>query len=271
MVDSDRVDAEEVREQAERQHGARGTSWAAMAELDPGFLAAYLRLARVPVEHGRLDPVTRELVRLAVDANATHLYLPAIPGDIDRALAAGATPAEVMEVLECAATLGIHAANIGVPILVEVLRELGVYEEPGELDERRERLKADFVRNRGYWHDFWEELLELDPEFFEAYTDFSSVPWRTGSLLPKVKEFIYISFDVAATHLYVPGLRLHIRNAIGYGATAGEIVEVIELASTLGIHAVEVGAPMLIARLRDGAADAAHSLSSADSSDDRAR
>src|SRR5690606_25608539 len=120
---------------------------------------------------------------------------------------------------------------------------------PAPLSEDQERLKQEFTRTRGYWHPFWDEILELDPEMFEAYTDFSSVPWRTGVLEPKVKEFIYIAFDVSATHLYVPGLKLHIENAIGYGATPGEILEVMEIASVLGIHAVTSAAPILAEEL----------------------
>lgn len=33
---------------------------------------------------------------------------------------------------------------------------------------------------------------------------FSSVPWKHGTLPPKVKEFIYIAIDAATTHLYDP-------------------------------------------------------------------
>ena len=36
-----------------------------------------------------------------------------------RALALGATPAEILETLELTSTMGIHAANTGVPILLE--------------------------------------------------------------------------------------------------------------------------------------------------------
>ena len=43
--------------------------------------------------------------------------------------------------------------------------------------------------------------------------------------------------DAATTHLYEPGLRQHIRNALRYGATKEEIMEVLELVSVLGIHA----------------------------------
>lgn len=62
---------------------------------------------------------------------------------------------------------------------------------------------------------------------FAAYLEFTSVPWTKraeegklgGVLEPKIKELIYRAFDVAAMHLYQPGLKLHYRNALGYGAT----------------------------------------------------
>ena len=147
------------------------------------------------------------------------MYLPGVRAHIKAALSLGVTQQEIMEVLELSATLGIHAMNIGVPILVEVLQEKGLRSGPGRLDDYQQQLKAEFARTRGYWHPFWDEILELDPQMFAAYAEFSAVPWRTGTLEPKVKEFIYIAFDTAATHLYVKGLKLHIENAIGYGAT----------------------------------------------------
>ena len=166
-----------------------------------------------------------------------------------RALKAGATKDEIMEVLELTSTLGIHAMNIGVPILVQVLTEKGLRTGPAELTEYQQQVKADFTKARGYWHEFWDEMLELDPELFAAYTEFSSVPWRSGTLSPKVKEFVYIAFDTAATHLYVKGLKLHIENAIGYGATAQEILEIMEIASVLGMHATITAAPILAEEL----------------------
>ena len=135
-----------------------------------------------------------------------------------------------MEVLELTSTLGIHACNTGVPILMEELEAAGLLPSR-ELSERQERIKADFERHRGYWNSFWDDVLVLDPDFFEAYTEFSSVPWKSGPLEPKVKELIYTAFDVAATHMFEPGLRVHIRNALGYGATREEIMEVFELVS----------------------------------------
>src|SRR5262249_45927978 len=210
---------EEIKEEFIRVRGTWGDTWQALLELDPEFLKAYTDFSAVPWRKNHLDDKVKEFIYIAVDANATHLYLPGVRQHVKAALKLGATPQEIMEVLELTSTLGIHAMNIGVPILVEVLEEKGLRTGPAPLDEYQERLKADSPNTRGYWHAFWDDMLELDPELFEAYTNFSSVPWRTGTLEPKVKELIYIAFDTAATHLYVKGLKLHIENAVGSGAT----------------------------------------------------
>ena len=55
--------------------------------------------------------------------------------------------------------------------------------------------------------------------------------------------------EAGADVLYAPGLRLHIKNAIGYGATREEILEVMELASVIGIHSCTVGVPILVEEL----------------------
>lgn len=237
-----------LREEFVDARGFWNEFWDSLLALDEDFFEAYLNFSSVPWKSGPLEPKVKEFVYIAVDAAATHLYEPGIRQHIKQALALGATSAEIMEVLELTATLGIHACNIGVPILVEELEAAGNPIDR-QLDDRRKRSKADFEKKRGYWHPFWDEMLVLDPDFFDSYTQFSSVPWVSGPLEPKVKELIYTAFDVAATHLYVKGLRLHIRNALDYGATREEVLEVIELASVIGIHSCTVGVPILVEEL----------------------
>jgi alkylhydroperoxidase/carboxymuconolactone decarboxylase family protein YurZ len=244
---------QEIKDEFIKVRDTWGDSWQAILELDPEFFAAYLKFSAVPWRKNHLEDKVKEFIYIAIDSAATHMYLPGVQQHIKAALKVGATPAEIMEVLELTATLGIHAMNIGVPILVEVLEEKGLRNGPGDLNQYQRELKAEFTQTRGYWHPFWDEMLELDPELFAAYTEFSSVPWRQGTLPPKVKEFVYIAFDTAATHLYVKGLKLHIENAIGYGATAQEILEVMEIASVIGIHAVTTAAPILKAEVEAAA------------------
>jgi alkylhydroperoxidase/carboxymuconolactone decarboxylase family protein YurZ len=112
-------------------------------------------------------------------------------------------------------------------------------------DGRRAALREAHERERGRWSPALDDLLERDPDYLEHVLRFTGHPWRNGVLEPKVKELIYTAFDVSATHKFESGLRQHIRNAIGYGATAAEIMEVIELASGIGVEAFALGLPAL--------------------------
>jgi len=243
-------DREQLRADFVAARGFWSPALAGLLDVDPAFFEAYTKLSSVPWRKGPLDPKVKELIYIAVDGAATHLYEPGFRLHVRRAIHLGATRAELFEVLELTSTLGIHACNIGVPLLVEAAG----HSPAKELDERRAKLKADFEAKRGYWHEFWDSLLDLDPDFFEAYLGFSGHPWEHGVLEPKVKEMIYIAFDASATHLYVPGLRLHIENALGLGATVDELMEVLEIASVIGIHTCAMGVPIVLDELEQAGA-----------------
>jgi alkylhydroperoxidase/carboxymuconolactone decarboxylase family protein YurZ len=244
-VSEETTESERIREQWVAAQGAWNEDWNDFLAVDPGFFERYLQLASHPWRHGALEPKIKALVQLSVDSAATHLYGPGVRHHVRRALALGASPAEVIETLELTATMGIHSINVGVPILLEELAAAGQPFELGPLSPRQEEIKADFTAKRGYWNAFWDGVLRLDEEFFAAYTAFSSWSWEHGVLEPKVKELIYTAFDCSATHMFEPGLRQHVRNALALGATAEEIMEVFELASGIGAKAFALGAPAL--------------------------
>ena len=99
---------------------------------------------------------------------------------------------------------------------------------------------------RGDWNVLWDQMRELDPEFMEAYLAFRSVPHRKGPLPPKVKELIMVAINAATTHLYAPGARRHMRNAIRHGATWEEILEVLQLTTVMGVHSCNMAIPILM-------------------------
>lgn len=99
---------------------------------------------------------------------------------------------------------------------------------------------------RGDWNPLWDQLRELDPEFMEAYLAFRSVPHRNGPLPQKFKELVMVAINAATTHLYAPGVRRHIRNALKAGATVEEVLEVIQLTTVMGIHACNMAVPILL-------------------------
>ena len=219
--------------------------WDQILQLSPDYFEAYTELSSVPWQHGVLEPKVKEFMYIAADASTTHLYNAGTEIHIQNALRHGASVDEIFEVLQMTSVLGIHSCTVGVPILLEELDAAGMLDDVS-LDERQIALKQDFMENRGYWAPFLEGLLLLSPDFFQAYLKLSSVPWRTGTLAPKVKEFVYIAIDAATTHLYEPGLRQHIRNAIGHGASKEEMMEVLELVTAIGVHTMTESVPILM-------------------------
>ncbi len=113
---------------------------------------------------------------------------------------------------------------------------------------------------KGDWNPLWDAVRALDPEFVEAYLAFRSVPHRKGPLPPKFKELVLVAINVATTHLYAPGARRHMQNALRLGATGEEILEVIQLTTVMGIHSVNMAVPMLVEELAKAGAAATPSL-----------
>lgn len=104
--------------------------------------------------------------------------------------------------------------------------------------QHRAVVHQKFLEARGFWDPIWDTVLEVDPDLLDAYIDLSSVPWKNGTLSPKVRELIYVAMNASTTHLYLVGIRVHIRNAIQHGATIEEATAVLGLVSELGSHSM---------------------------------
>ena len=229
-----------------RGASAPGTrTGATFLEVDPGFFERYLDLAAHPWRHGALEPKVKALVQLSGRRRRdAPVRSRRPPPPRPRARARRERRGDHRDA-RADGDDGDPRLNVGVPILIEELAAAGTPLDDGPLTAREEEIKADFIAKRGYWNDFWDGILRLDAEFFAAYTAFSAWSWEHGVLEPKVKELIYTAFDSSATHMFEPGLRQHIRNAIAYGATREEIMEVFELASGIGAKSFALGAPAL--------------------------
>ena len=242
---------QKLKKEFREKRGYWNEFWEGLLTLDSNFFEAYLKFSSIPWTSGVLEPKVKEFIYIAIDSATTHLYEPGLRIHIENAFKHGATKEEIMEVYQLTSVLGMHTCTVGVPILIEEIKNAGNEQDLQlNLNEHQTKLKEEFQEKRGYWNEFWEGLLSLDPNFFEAYLKFSSIPWTNGVLEPKIKEFIYIAIDSATTHLYEPGLRIHIENAFKYGAKKEEIMEVFQLTSVLGMHTCTVGVPILIEEMR---------------------
>src|SRR3984957_4980241 len=114
------------------------------------------------------------------------------------------------------------------------------------LTTRQQSIKDEFIRVRNTWAPQWESILRNDCDFLHAYLKLSAVPLSHNHLEDKVKEFIYIAVNASSTHLFAPGVQMHLKAALEFGASSGELMEVLQLTSTVGIHAWNVGVPILL-------------------------
>jgi alkylhydroperoxidase/carboxymuconolactone decarboxylase family protein YurZ len=229
--------------------GQWSAEWEAILRLKPQYFDSYLRLQASAQVRTRLPPKIQEFINIAVAACTTHIHAPAIRAHIQSARALGATHDEISEVIGLTFLVGIHTVTLGAPLLMELMDELGISKaslQSEELDQERARIKADFISRRGFWTDTWNPLLELDPLFFESYVDFSALASGSRTLEPKYREIVICAFDAATTHLYGRGTKIHMRNALQLGATAEEVMEMLEITSLMGIDGVTTGLGQLM-------------------------
>jgi alkylhydroperoxidase/carboxymuconolactone decarboxylase family protein YurZ len=101
--------------------GQWNPAWDPFYELDPAWTEAFFATAAPAFAGGVLPRKDLELLMIAFDASYTHLYAPGTRRHIRGALEAGATVAEIMEVLKLCVVQGVQSCNMGVPILAEEL------------------------------------------------------------------------------------------------------------------------------------------------------
>lgn len=243
------MDAVEMKAEFERLHGFWSQALEAALRDHPDFFGDYLSMARVALGAGHLEPKLCDFVMLAASASVTHLNSEAVGLHVEGALRHGATRAEIAEVLQISSVLGIHAYMVGVPVLLEELAAAGGSVEAAfPQDEKFQRVKSAFTQQRGYWSDQLQDMVRTSPDFFQGYTEFSSTPWKSGALPPVVKELLYVAIDVDTTHLFEPGVRIHVRNALRYGATPAQVLQVMQVVACLGMQSFLLGVPQLARR-----------------------
>ena len=250
-VDAD-ADADALRSWLRASGDPASDAWELVLRRKPSLAAVYVRAARLAAENPALDTRTRALLVVGLEACVTNLGLSDVPRAVEAALAAEATPEEILEVLALSSIIGMHTGTVGVPALVAALQARGEDPLAVPLDARRQELWDRYIAGKRYWESFTGEmdvflrgLLALEPDFFEAYLEWTLEPWTNGTLPAKVRELVYIAVDTVTTHLYRPGLEMHLKTALALGATKEEIMAVYELAAAYGLRTVSVGVAAL--------------------------
>ncbi|MCX5516715.1 carboxymuconolactone decarboxylase family protein [Kaistia algarum] len=99
--------------------GQWNTAWEPFFQLDPHWTDEFMVTGAGIYGSCIFSPKETELLSIAFDASFTHMYAPGTRRHIKGALAAGASVAEIMDVLKISVGYGVSACNLAVPILAE--------------------------------------------------------------------------------------------------------------------------------------------------------
>jgi alkylhydroperoxidase/carboxymuconolactone decarboxylase family protein YurZ len=215
---------------------------AKLTQWDPTWAAACRAMSTNPWRTGVLSPKFVELVSLAVNVACTNLNAEGTRRHIRGALDAGATRDEILFVFKCASVMAIHSCSLGAPILLEEAKAAGV---TPKLFSPVATPAVDKMKAIGQWNVAWEPFLAIDPGWTEAFMATGAGIYGSGVLPPKEIELLSIAFDASFTHMYAPGTRRHIQNALKAGASIEEIFEVLKICVSQGVHACNLGVPIL--------------------------
>lgn len=225
-----------------------------LREWDPVWAERCVKMTTNPWTEGVLGTKFIELVSIGLNAAHTNLNPDGTRRHIRAALAAGASREEILFVLKVASVMAIHSCMFGSPILLEEA-------SPGSLDAagktRARRLReaggaipaVEKMKAIGKWNEEWDSLLFFTPSWTEQYMDTVIELYTKSVFPPKQLELLCLAFDVSYTHMYAPGTRLHVENAMKAGATVEEIVEVLKLSVIQGVQACNLGVPILAEEL----------------------
>jgi alkylhydroperoxidase/carboxymuconolactone decarboxylase family protein YurZ len=190
-----------------------------------------------------LDPLTEAFVRLAVAASPARLDRDTTHQAMQAALNAGATQAQVLDVLAISTVIGFHTLTEAIPVLSTLV------DSPSDASDN-----AGGLPQGAYWDRFSEyipgflgPLANRSPKMLESFLDFAAIPWKSRNLTPQHIEQLYVAIDVAPEHRYLPGLRFHIANSLEIGVSPSALLEVFVCSSDENpIAALTLGLPVLL-------------------------
>lgn len=212
-----------------------------MAELNPNVVEQLLNSLGADDGFG-LSGQERAFVSLGLAASLPCLNQTDIDDAIDVAFQHGASPEQVQEVVSLVSGLGVHSLMVSASAIVKRAKLTGV-----DLDvpfsSAQQAIWDARVGNDPFWMTMETELpgflramLLLSIDQFEAFFDYCAVPWKSGTVRAKVKELVALATDAMPTHIFMPGLRLHLTNAVKLGAGRKAILECLALAAATPAH-----------------------------------
>lgn len=224
---TDRAEPDRAAIQAEfeRERGYWRPWAATVLREHPALLRAYARYAGHPARHGPLSERQIELIYIALDASASHLFEPGLRTHMARALQLGVRPAEVFDVLHLVAAQGLDGVTQAAALLAE---ECGLADGGDGGD--------------GGDSTALSALQALDPDYAACVQEFLALPSPGEGLSATDKSLLQVALAACFTAHHPEALRQHLRTGLQRGLPPAELLQAIQLGAHLAVHGTALGA-----------------------------
>ena len=190
-----------------------------------------------------LDALAVALIELAVAVSVTSLDRAAMAASVAKALDAGASVEQVQEIIALVSGLGVHSLMVSARVVLDAAGQRGLINTAAPLDPERAKLWEQHVGDDPFWIGFSEELpgfldamLRLSPDIFVGFFTYCAIPWASGTVRAKIKELASMACDASPSHRFLPGYRLHLKNAIQLGVARTAILQALDIAAAAPLH-----------------------------------
>lgn len=247
----------------------------ALLHANPAFLSRYADYAGYPARTGPLTPRMVELIYVALDASATHLYEAGLATHLDLARKGGASEADIFDVLHLVTCQGmtavlqaadlLHEAAASTPRMHEATASTPRMHETAASTPQMHEAAASKPLPPGHplheriaalWPDQTQRLLQLaaqDPGYVTVMLDFIEGGRPNGGLTDAERLLVRIALHACFTDRDEHTLRALIPHALLRGTPSAEILQAIQLGAHLAVHGAAMGATVYAKRLVGGA------------------
>lgn len=216
--------------------------WATMLEHRPDTLRR-IHEHLIVAENGKfVSEKMRHLLWVAVDSVVTHLFPRGIGVHADVAMRLGATQAQVTEALEIASFVSSRGFGFALPLLMSELERQGKGVPARAPTAEEASAKQEFVRRGVCWAPWMDQAMLVCPDYLNGLLNFAfpATPAPDG-LDEKSRALIFLACSACPAIADAEATRLHLARAVSLGIDPGEIVQVLQLANSIGVHPLSTG------------------------------
>jgi alkylhydroperoxidase/carboxymuconolactone decarboxylase family protein YurZ len=191
-----------------------------------------------------LDDLSCSLIAFAVRISVTTLDTEGARLHARQAMDLGASTDQLHEVVLLVSALGVHSLFEGTRLVNSLLPPVSNLTGANQpLDAALQQLWDKWIGRDSYWQNFERQvpgflaaLLKATPQGFDAFFRYCAVPWKTAHLPVLTKELISMAVDATPNHRFLPGMRLHLGNAIKLGAGRDMLMTALKIAAAAPEH-----------------------------------